>query len=97
LRSSLLICGLLLACGCSPRADQVFVAPGIIAGSSGSIPGYAVKLVRWKEPPSAVIGDDGSLCQLTPERFANVKLHSWLACDWTIEPDTTASIAQAGV
>jgi hypothetical protein len=96
LRHSLLGVGLLLACGCSPRADQVFIAPGIVTGSSGAIPGYAIKLVRGKEAPSVVIGDDGSVCRLTPERFAEVRLDSWLACDWTIEPDTTANIAQAG-
>jgi hypothetical protein len=42
----------LLVCGCSPRADQVWIAPGLVAGSSGAQPGYAIKLVRAKEAPS---------------------------------------------
>jgi hypothetical protein len=75
--------------GCSPRADRVFVAPGqTVEGSSGAQPGYAVKLVRWKEAPSTVVGDDGSVCRLTAERFTKVKADDWLACEWTIDGDT---------
>jgi uncharacterized heparinase superfamily protein len=70
---------------CSPRADQVYVAPTrLITGSSGAQPGYAVKLVRAKEEHSEVVGDDGSVCRLTPGRFEEVKVGSWLACDWTL-------------
>ena len=84
--------------GACARADHVFVAPGRpVAGSSGAQPGYAVKLVRAKHAPTEVIGDDGSLCRLTPERFATVELGDWLSCNWTIAPDGTAPIARAGV
>jgi hypothetical protein len=43
-----------------------------------------------------VVGDDGSLCRLTPGRIAKVDVGEWLACDWTIAPDTTATITQVG-
>jgi hypothetical protein len=85
----------LLVCECSPLADQVFIAPGLFAGSSGAQPGYAIKLVRAKEAPSTAVGDDGSVCRLTAERFTRVQVDQWLACEWTIAPETTASIAQA--
>jgi hypothetical protein len=86
-----------MATGCSPRADQVFVADGLVAGSSGAQPGYAVKLVRAKEPPSTIVGDDGSVCRLIAERFARVDVGDWVSCEWTLEADTTASVARVGV
>jgi hypothetical protein len=96
-RPSVLLMAVLLVCGCAPRADQVFVAPGrLVTGSSGAQPGYAIKLVRAKEVRTEVVGDDGSLCRLTPERFTEVDVGEWLACEWTIAPDTTATIARAG-
>jgi hypothetical protein len=75
----------LLAWGCSTRADRVFSAPGsLITGSSGPQPGFAVKLVHAKQAPTEVIGDDGSLCRLTEPRFAQVEVGDLLACEWTI-------------
>jgi hypothetical protein len=67
-----------------------------VTGSSGAQPGYAVKLVRAKEAPSEIVGDDGSRCRLTAERFAGVDVGDWLACEWTIAPDTVSSIAHTG-
>lgn len=97
MRPSMLLLASLLACACSPRADQIFVAPGqFVSGSSGAQPGYAIKLVQAKEAPSTVLGDDGSRCRLTTERFGRVEVGDWLACEWTIAPDTTASTARAG-
>lgn len=95
MRISLLLFAVSLAWGCSPRADQVFSAPGLLTGSSGGQPGYAIKLVRVKEAPSTVIGDDGSVCRLTAERFTQVHEGDWVGCEWNIEPDTTASIARS--
>jgi hypothetical protein len=95
-RHSLVLLASLLVCACSPRADQVFVAPGqFVSGSSGAQPGYAVKLVRAKDAPSTVLGDDGSVCRLTVERFERVDVGDWLSCEWTVAPDTTASTARA--
>ena len=94
LPTSLLLLTVLLVCSCSPRADQVFVAPGLVTGSSGAQPGYAIKMVRDKEQPSTIIGDDGSRCRLIAERFVEVDIGDWLACEWTIAPDAIASITQ---
>jgi len=49
-------------------------------------------MVRDKEQPSTIIGDDGSRCRLIAERFAEVDIGDWLACEWTIAPDAIASI-----
>jgi hypothetical protein len=86
MRLSLLLVGLSLVWGCTPRADRVFAAPGVLTGSSGALPGYGVKLVEAKEAPSTVVGDDGSVCRLTAERYAEVDAGDWVACEWTIEP-----------
>src|SRR4051812_27699590 len=83
-RPSVLLVVLFLIWGCSSRADQVFVAPGLMTGSSGAQPGSAIKRVETKQAPSTVVGDDGSLCRLTAERFAKVDVGDWLACEWTI-------------
>ena len=94
---ALLLAGL-LAFGCAPRTDPVFAesAP-VITGRSGALPGYAVKQVRGMLRNTEVIGDDGSVCRLTAERFAQVDIGDWLACNWTITPDTMPTIARAGV
>jgi hypothetical protein len=94
-RPSVLPVAVLLVSGCVPRADRVFVAPGrLVTGTSGAQPGYAIKLVRAKQPPAEVVGDDGSLCRLTPERYVKVDVGEWLACEWTIAPETTTAIAR---
>jgi hypothetical protein len=93
MRVTLLLAAVSLITGCAPRADQTFTAPGrLTTGTSGAQPGYAVKLVRAKRPPTEVVGDDGSLCRLTAERFVDVKVDSWIACEWTIAPDTIATV-----
>ena len=85
MRTPMLLFAVSQLAACSPRADQVYVAPTrLITGSSGAQPGYAVKLVRAKEEHSEVVGDDGSVCRLTPGRFDEVKVGSLLACDWTL-------------
>lgn len=83
----LLLMGFLVG-GCVPRADQVFVVQGqIFTGSSGAIPGYEIKLVRGKQGENEAVGDDGSICRLTRERFQRTKAGNWLACNWTIAPE----------
>lgn len=85
MRPSVLLPAVFLLCACAPHADQVFAAPGrLLTGSSGAQPGYAIKLVRAKQAPTEVVGDDGSLCRLTAERFARVEVGRWLACEWTV-------------
>jgi hypothetical protein len=90
LRPPLLLVVIQLIGGCAPRADHVFLARGLLVGSSGALPGYGVKLVQAKEAPTTLRADDGSVCRLTADRFQRVDVGDWLACEWTIEPDTTA-------
>ena len=92
----LLLAGL-LAAACAPRSDPVLAEPhGVITGRFGAIPGYAVKQVLGKLRDTEVLGNDGSVCRLTAERVAHVEAGDWLACNWTITPDTLPSIARAG-
>jgi hypothetical protein len=97
MRTALLFCLGSLMLGCAPRADQIFTVPGrLTTGSSGAQPGYTVKLVRAKQPPTEVVADDGSLCRLTPSRFEDVHPGAWITCDWTIPSDTIATIKRGG-
>jgi hypothetical protein len=92
----LLIC--LLLGGCASRADHAFAADGIVTGTSGAVPGYGLKLVQGKQGETEVVGDDGSVCRLTPERFKHIKIGQWLSCNWTIAPeaaDTAPVVARA--
>ena len=87
----------LLPLGCAPHSDPLLANPGtVITGRSGAVPGYTVKRVIGKLRESEVMGDDGSVCRLTAERFEDVVVGDWLACNWTITPDTLPSIARAG-
>jgi hypothetical protein len=81
-----LIC--LVVGGCASRADHVFAAAGILTGTSGAVPGYGLKLVEAKQGDAEAVGDDGSVCRLTRERFQRIKVGQWLACNWTIAPDS---------
>jgi hypothetical protein len=93
---ALLLVGL-FALGCAPRTDQVVdESPPVMTGRYGALPGYAVKQVRGKLRDTEVIGHDGSVCRLTAERFADVEIGDWLACNWTITPDTMPTIERAG-
>jgi hypothetical protein len=97
MHAALLLCTAGFLLGCAPRADQVFSSPGsLTTGSSGTQPGYGAKLVRAKHVPTDVIGDDGSVCRLTEDRFAEVDVGDWVACSWMIVPDTIAAATRAG-
>jgi hypothetical protein len=90
-----LLAGLLVS-GCAPRSDPVVAEPDrVITGRFGAIPGYSVKQVLGKLRDTEVLGNDGSVCRLTAERVAQVEVGDWLACNWTITPDTLPSIARA--
>ena len=78
----LLLIGLVVG-GCAARADHVFAADGILTGSSGPVPGYGVKLVEAKQGDEEVVGDDGSVCRMTHDRFEQVRIGQWLSCNWT--------------
>jgi hypothetical protein len=96
-RPYLLLLAGLLASACAPRSDTVFAEPGrVITGSYGAIPGYAVKQVWGKLRDTELLGNDGSVCRLTAERSAHVGIGDWLACNWTITPDTLPTVARAG-
>ena len=51
--------------------------------SAGPKLGYGIKRVIDKLPPATVVGDDGSVCRTSTERFRTTELQSWLACTWT--------------
>jgi hypothetical protein len=72
------------------RPDYAESRPEWLLLSAGPQPGYAIKRVIDKDPPETLVGDDGSICRTSRERFARTRDNAWLACVWSLPaPDTT--------
>jgi hypothetical protein len=64
------------------RPDYGYVWPDRFGVSGGPQPGYAIKRVVEKQRPATLVGDDGSVCRTSRERFARTKSGRWIACVW---------------
>lgn len=71
----------LLSCA---RPDYADAWPDHVTLSAGPQPGYAIKRIIEKQTPATLVGDDGSFCRTSPQRFASTSPGSWIACDWTL-------------
>ena len=58
--------------------------------------GYTIKRVIERLPPATLVGDDGSVCRTSAERFVTTKVNSWAACNWMLPALDSTEIAQAG-
>jgi len=63
--------------------------------SAGPQPGYAIKRVVEKQPPITLVGDDGSICRISPERFGTTREGQWLACLWNLPVLDSTQIARS--
>jgi hypothetical protein len=75
----LLVLSLVAACA---RPNYAETRPGWLLISAGPQPGYAIKLVIEKQAPITLVGDDGSICRTSRERFARTREGKWIACVW---------------
>jgi hypothetical protein len=66
------------------RPDYSEVWPDHVTLSAGPQPGYAIKRVIEKQSPATLVGDDGSFCWTSVERFAAISVGQWIACAWTL-------------
>jgi hypothetical protein len=72
-------CVVLSACAGSVRAGTVVV--------SGARTGPGVKKVVAKRPPERLLADDGSGCDVSPDRFRDTPVGALFDCpDWRDEP-----------
>lgn len=66
------------------RPDYAERWPGRFLLSAGPQPGFAIKRVIERQPPVTLVGDDGSVCRTSRERFDGAKEGRWVACNWNL-------------
>jgi hypothetical protein len=72
-----------LLAGCA-RPDYAEYHPDWLIITAGPQTGYAIKRVVEKHAPITLLGDDGSVCRTTSERFAATSEGAWTDCNWTL-------------
>jgi hypothetical protein len=78
---TLIVACLLPSCA---RPDYAEQWPDRLTISAGPQPGYAIKRVIEKQPPLTLVGDDGSVCRTSAQRFATTSVGGWAACIWNL-------------
>lgn len=73
----------LLISACA-RPDYGYVWPDRFGFSGGPQLGYAIKRVVEKQKPVTLVGDDGSVCRTSRDRFARTTRGRWIACVWKL-------------
>ena len=77
------IIGTALACG--PHPPRAVLSPGGAVGvQSGIRLGWAAKRVVTKDPPSTLVAEDGTVCRVAPDRYADTKAGQTINCDWQL-------------
>lgn len=76
------------------RPDYAESWPDRFTVSAGPQPGYAIKRVIDKVQPVTLVGDDGSVCRTSVERFTGTDRGRWIACLWTLPSLDSTELAQ---
>ena len=90
--TTLAVAFLITACA---RPDYAHPWLERLAISGGPQPGYWIKRVVEKQRPATLVGDDGSVCRTSKERFAGTKRGAWIACQWNLPSLDSIEVAQA--
>ena len=77
----ILLLGALVAIpiGCAARHVEPYGA-GVIARSDRT--GWYIKKVVAKDPPDALLADDGTICRVAPDRFRTTTVGTAMRCNW---------------
>jgi hypothetical protein len=75
------------------RPDYAEHWPDRFLLSAGPQPGFAIKRVIERQPPASLVGDDGSVCRTSRERFKRTKEGRWIACIWHLPTLDSAQTA----
>jgi hypothetical protein len=78
--------------GCA-RPNYAERWPDRLTVFAGPQPGYAIKQIVERVPPTTLIADDGSICRASHDRFAAAKQGRWVACEWNL-PDSDLTITE---
>jgi hypothetical protein len=78
------------------RPDYAEQWPDRFLLSAGPQPGFAIKRVIERQPPATLVGDDGSVCRTSRERFQGTKEGRWIACNWNLPTLDSAQTKPTG-
>lgn len=78
------------------RPDYAERWPDRFTLSAGPQPGYAIKRIIEKLEPTTLVGDDGSVCRTSAERFAATDVGRWIGCAWTLSSLDSTELARVG-
>jgi hypothetical protein len=95
MRFALVLISSCLISSCA-RPDYAERWPDHFTLYAGPQPGYAIKRVIEKLPPTTLVGDDGSVCRTSEERFTGTSVGRWIGCAWTLPSLDSTELAQAG-
>jgi hypothetical protein len=95
MRFALILISTYLISSCA-RPDYADRWPDHFTLAAGPQPGYAIKRVIEKQKPSVLVGDDGSVCGTSAERFTMTRVGKWIACDWTLPSLDSTELARGG-
>lgn len=101
---SLVVAGAAFAIGCAPGPARIGSRDGLIGVETGVQLGWRTKRVATKQPPETLLAEDGTVCRVSPDRYAATEVGVGVACDWQIGapvrdeslPDSTFGSRAAG-
>lgn len=70
--------------GCAPGLVRAGSRDGMIGVESGVRLGWYTKRVATRQPPSTLLAEDGTLCRVSPDRYAATEVGTMVQCDWQI-------------
>ena len=68
--------------GCAPPVRVHGGPDGAFSVGAGVQLGWATKIVATKQPPATLVAEDGTVCRVAPDRYADTKFGALVACEW---------------
>jgi hypothetical protein len=85
MRRLVLFAMVISATACGPRPLRPTLSPGGAVGvQSGIRLGSGSKRVVTKDPPSTLVAEDGTVCRVAPDRYADTKVGQTINCEWQL-------------
>ena len=74
----------IVCAACVYRGKQVGVTPagGGATVGVGATRGWAIKEVVQKTPPGTLMARDGTVCEVSEERYRETRVGSQVQCEW---------------
>jgi hypothetical protein len=69
---------------CAPGPPRVIPRSGGVGVEQGVVLGWAWKRVLTKDPPATLVAEDGTVCRVAPDRYADTKVGRGINCDWQL-------------